>query len=405
VETKGSKIVAPELTTVYTLIAKGKKEDEEKRAEKKIVVPPPPVIADFKANPAVIHQWESALLQWETVNGEFLYITDSKERTADTDKRSKAIRDKIGEISAHGDDEGEPLAESKELNGEVEVFPSRTTFYTLVVVNKAGVKVKKKVRVGVLVPPEIISFTATDKVIAKGDTTILNWNTEEATKVTLNGEQVAPDFSMEVAPKKVTTYELKVENPMASRIKKLTIKLLGEGEAPPPENVPPPKINRFLTMPPEIGIGQTCMIHWVTENAKFVYLDGERVEPVGSREVFPKETSNFQLKAVNGEEVATWTRTVDVRPVPCTVILYEFENFKGRAYEFTTDGPEIGDLNDIVSSIKIIGNCSVMAYSAPGFKGNHQVFRKSIPSLRNTLVGNNSISSFKLIHRLIGGKK
>jgi hypothetical protein len=95
---------------------------------------------------------------------------------------------------------------------------------------------------------------------------------------------------------------------------------------------------------------------------------------------------------------------VVVKTVPCTIELYEYENYTGESMRFTDDTANIGTMNTRVSSIKITGNCSVRVYSAPGFKATQQEFYQSIPSLRGTWIGNHTISSLEIIP-FSGGEK
>ncbi|NIM17451.1 MAG: hypothetical protein GTO45_36020 [Candidatus Aminicenantes bacterium] len=419
VEPKKKIEVKPEETTVYTLVAKGKK-DKELTKEIKVVVPPLPEIISFKAAPPVITQWDLSLLEWETANAKLVYISDGAGEERPPGKPPETGKEGI---------EGK-ITEQSELSGTAVVSPLETTTYTLVVENSVGVKVKKSIKVKVILPPEIISFTASEQTIKKDSTVLLAWRTANAEQVFLkeekivvsdskegeetvktervvvNEERIGPNFSKEVAPHETTTFVLVAKNQVGERQRRITINVPtppgeepkekpGEPRVPPP----PPKINRFLTTPPEIAAGQTSILEWVTEHAAAIYLNQERVKPVGSKKVFPQQTSEYQLKVINESGEASWTRTVEVRSARCTVILYELENYLGDVEEFTFDSPGIVELDNKVSSLKIIGDCAVRVYSAPKYKGIHQVFTQSVPRLRGTLMGNNNISSLKLVDK------
>jgi hypothetical protein len=399
----GSKEKKPKETTVYTLKVEGK-DDEHKplTREKKVTVPPLPGIISFKAIPPVISQWEYSVLEWETANAKLVYITDGGGE--ESRKRKPAeTGEKTGTPGIPGMES--KLAEQSELDGSAIVSPLDSTSYTLVVENSVGVKVKKTIEVKVLLPPTITSFTASDRVIEAGGTVVLTWKTENAEQVLLNEERTGPSYSKEVSPKETTTYTLVAKNTVGERRKNITIKVPKpepvepEPKPKPHKPPPPPKINRYLTTPPVIAVGQTSILSWVTEHAEAVYLNEERVKPVDSLKVFPQKTTKYELKAINETGTVSWTRIIEVKLSRCTVIVYELENYAGIYEEYTMDCPEIGGLNNGVSSIKIIGDCAVKVYSAPGYKGHHQVFVRSVPRLRGTLIGNNNISSLKFVNK------
>ncbi|HLP59196.1 MAG TPA: peptidase inhibitor family I36 protein, partial [Candidatus Deferrimicrobium sp.] len=121
------------------------------------------------------------------------------------------------------------------------------------------------------------------------------------------------------------------------------------------------------------------------------------VKPVDSIQVTPRVSTRYELRVIHPLKRLSWTRSVEVNTELYTVLLYEYENYKGEFMRFTTDAPDIGHMSDRVSSIKIIGNCGVRVYSAPGFAAAHQEFPISVPSLRGTWIGNDTISSLKII--------
>jgi hypothetical protein len=255
-----------------------------------------------------------------------------------------------------------------------------------------------------------------------------------------------------VRPDGTTTYILTARNKVGERHSSLDIIVFcpdvpgPPGSPKPAAPLEPPRIDRFHISSPEIASGESTMLSWVTDHAEKVYLTikpvglhtlkyletkgvisverGElkttpgfrpqdkvetiagkplatgrvfRVKPVESLQVSPQLNTQFELRAVNPLKTVTWTRTVEVQPETCTVILYELENYKGEFLSFTAGAEEIGKLNNRVSSIKIIGNCWIKVYSAPYFQATHQEFQKSVPRLRGTWIGNNAISSFRLI--------
>ncbi|HIP97484.1 MAG TPA: hypothetical protein EYH32_09765, partial [Anaerolineae bacterium] len=89
----------------------------------------------------------------------------------------------------------------------------------------------------------------------------------------------------------------------------------------PPSPTPPPPTPmvwfRLDTNP--IPVGACTMVRWDTANASEVYLDGERVPPIGSREVCPTEPQEYRLRVVSevGERIYTLVLgVVEVSPSP-----------------------------------------------------------------------------------------
>ena len=54
------------------------------------------------------------------------------------------------------------------------------------------------------------------------------------------------------------------------------------------------------------------MVRWDTTNAQEVYLDGERVDPIGGREVCPTEPQEYTLRVVGPEDEETHTLVLGV---------------------------------------------------------------------------------------------
>jgi len=437
VEPSGTQTVSPAKTRKYFLTVK---EDDGKQVAREWlelkVIPPPPQILSFTAKPMEINPWDPAVLEWKTIGAEEISIISDPEAQ---NMRINPQRVHRESSDSHQDTPGAETRETpvkkKELSGSIEVFPLETTTFTLAAVNIDGVKNEKSVEIKVLNPPEILSFTSNIHTIDPGESVILSWDTRGADQVLLNGQRTGSRYSQEVQPKETTTYILKARNKVAERQSNITVTVrspeVPEPTAPLPSE--PPRIHRFHISAPVIARGESTVLTWVTDYADKVYLTikpvdvdlnippadptaathknreiiagkpletGEvmRVKPVDSMRVSPRVNTRYQLRAINALKEVSWTRTVQVKPITCTVILYELENYKGEFMEFTTDAAEIGELANRVSSIKIIGNCGVKVFSARDFKATHQEFLESVPRLRGTWIGSNTISSFKLIN-------
>jgi uncharacterized cupredoxin-like copper-binding protein len=446
VELNGTQTVSPGITRKYFLTVQdddGKQLAREWRELK--IIPPPPVILSFTAKPMEINLWESAVLEWKTIGAETIYIRcDPKNENFRIEPRKVQKERSIIDKDDPGTETREPEKNKKELNGAVEVSPLETTTFTITAVNSEGVKSEESVEVRVLVPPQILSFITNADIIEPGESAILTWDTRESEQVLLNGERTAPRFSQEVRPQDTTVYTLTARNKTGERNCALTItvrcsQLPDVIESPP---LKPPRIYRFHISSTSIAPGESTMLTWLTDHAEKVYLTitpveliqpspeaiaitgekpedpgtgtaaseeiiagkpletGEviRVKSVDTLRVSPRVSTRYQLQAINPLKTLSWTRTVEVKPTTCTVILYELENYKGEFIQFTSDAAEIDKLDNRVSSIMIIGNCGVKVFSAPNFRATHQEFPSSVPRLRGTWIGNNTISSFKIIN-------
>lgn len=413
-----SKEVFPEKTTIYTLSFEENPEDlnDENSMKMTVFVPPPPQIVNFDADPLEVDKYGNSLLKWTTVNAEMVYITDReateleiKIEAVEAMKQWRKAKPKVEEVEQDFTDFIPTGAVSKCVGkkGECRVDLLTEATYWLVAVNIVDEVEVRRVTVNILYPPVIGPFSASPTLINKGDISRLEWQTLDADEVYLNEERLFPNFSKEVAPIETTTYTLVARNKAGEVRKEVTVEVAGtgkdgKGKTPGEEKKPaktlPAKVNYFHTSPPIIAIGQSCTLGWVVEHAKAVYLNGDLVKPLGTKKVFPQETTSYELRVVDqdGDEYC-WPRTVEVKPNTCTIILYELENYRGDYEEFTEDSPDIGGLNNDVSSIRIIGDCSVKVYSGNRYKAIHQVFSKNVPSLRGTLVGNDNVSSIKII--------
>jgi hypothetical protein len=437
VELTGTQTVSPAKTRKYFFTVKDDDGNQVARECRELkVIPPPPVILSFTAKPLEINLWESAVLEWKTVGAETIYIRSDPENENFRIHPQKVQKERsIIDEDYPEKETREPAKNKKELNGSIEVFPLETTTFTLTAVNSEGVKSEESVKVRVLVVPEVLSFTASDHIIDPGESVILNWETREAEQVFLNGERTNPRYSREVRPNETTIYTLTARNKVGERHCTLTVTVrcpeLPEPAPPPP--LKPPCIHRFQISATVIAPGESTVLTWVTDYADKVYLTikpvdvdlnvqfadttaaasenseiiagkpletGEvmRVKPVDSMRVSPNVSTHYQLRAINPLKEVSWTRTVEVKSIICTIILYELENYRGDYMLFTADAAKIYEMDNRVSSIKIIGNCGVQVFSAPNFKATHQEFLESVPRLRGTWIGNNTISSLKIIN-------
>ena len=82
---------------------------------------------------------------------------------------------------------------------------------------------------------------------------------------------------------------------------------------PEPEDTPVPELVVWFRLDQNpIPAGSCTMVRWDTTHAQEVYLDGEEVDPIGSREVCPTESQEYNLRVVGPEDEETHTLVLGV---------------------------------------------------------------------------------------------
>ncbi len=135
------------------------------------------------------------------------------------------------------------------------------------------------------VPPSA-SLTATETEIMVGECTTLNWTTENANDVLLDGVIVPPNGSQEVCPGQTTTYELFAES-LSTEFPPTTTQATIEVVSPPP---PPTPTISFSANPTTIQLGACTTLSWQIINAAAASLDSggfQGIPLVGSMPVCP----------------------------------------------------------------------------------------------------------------------
>jgi Beta/Gamma crystallin len=390
VSPEGSRLVVPEKTAQYTLTIKDGDEVVLQKL-RKVAVLPPPQILNFTVTPNEINLGQSVTLEWEATHADSFYISEGSEDKEETDSAIKTANGKRRK------ERGKP----RDFSGSHQVThrKSDTYTYTIVAVNRLGKKAVKKIDLKVWETPQIKSFSASPKEIKPGGTVTLSWTTKGAVQTFLDEVQTSPNFTTQVTPTKTTTYTLKVSNKLGERKSNVKVTVIQPKTIIKPGPIKPPQINRFLATPVVIARGESVTLSWVTQYARKVFLDDKQVALLGSKEVCPEKTTIYTIKACNSLNTTQWERKIEVIDDSCTIFLYELENYNGKPTIITTDTAQLDEFDNSVSSIKIIGRGSVIVYSAPNFKATRQEFSQSMPSLRGTWIGNNTISSIKVIKR------
>jgi hypothetical protein len=173
----GSQVVTPTATTVYVLTARNQFGQTTAQTTIQVNAPPMARVVRFSAAPTEIVAGETASLVWNVENATDVSISGG-----------------IGEVA---------------LTGSTNVSPTQTTTYTLTARNAAGT-VTAEATVTVFPAVRIVSFTATPSGTTAGSPVTLNWTTEGATEVFLDGVgSVNLNGTVVVNPQTTTTYTLR----------------------------------------------------------------------------------------------------------------------------------------------------------------------------------------------------
>ncbi|MEO8379554.1 MAG: hypothetical protein ABI779_07800 [Acidobacteriota bacterium] len=262
--------LCPQTTTTYTLTVSGPTGSTTRQAT--ITVVPPPT-ATFTATPTSISDGEVASLSWTTTNATTVSIDNG-----------------VGSVSA---------------SGTASVSPSATTTYMLTA-NGIGGSTTKQVSVTVTPPKPQISFTASPRTIAEGESSTVSWNVLNATGVSIDhGIGTRPaSGSVSVSPTATTTYRLTATGPGGSSTAQVTITVL---QAP---------VIIFTATPSTITRGSATTLTWIVTEATSVVIDNGvgPQPPNGALDIRPTDTTTYLLTATGpgGVRQAQVTITVQV---------------------------------------------------------------------------------------------
>jgi hypothetical protein len=151
----------------------------------------------------------------------------------------------------------------------------------------------------VLRPGVVLTFSAEPAQIEKGQSSTLSWTTSPGSVVTLNGNAVEANGSLEVAPETTTTYQLIAGGDLA------------DTSAVVVEVLPSGTIVSFIAQPSVVGPGESSWLSWHTVTGSSVTLNGVPVAADDSLEVRPLSDSTFTLIAT-GEVTDSSTVTINV---------------------------------------------------------------------------------------------
>jgi serine/threonine-protein kinase len=212
---------------------------------------------------------------------------------------AKVLVDKqpVGTVQADGTFSGtvEP-GRKHSLEVTLDGYQSATRTF----IAKDGDRVREAMNLTALKPsvPSVLTFAAEATEIQAGKSTILKWETQGATEVSIDGLGTiqGSSGSRQVSPTATTTYSLIASGPAGkSAAQKVTIKV----DAAAAVAVPKPVIGNFDLGSENIQPGEKVKLIWSTQNADSVTIEPEvgTVKASGSTTVSPSKTTTYILTA------------------------------------------------------------------------------------------------------------
>src|SRR4029077_9320102 len=145
--------------------------------------------------------------------------------------------------------------------------------------------------------PAVLSFAAQDSEIQPGRSTLLKWETQNATEVSIDGGVGTipePSGSRPVSPAATTTYNLVASGPGGKSTPQRVIVKVAVSPQPagPAPTLAKPAILNFDLGQESIQAGDKVKILWATQNADSVNIDPDvgQVKASGSTTVSPSKT-------------------------------------------------------------------------------------------------------------------
>lgn len=243
----------------------------------------PPLIQSFGASPSSLLPTQASTLSWNAANVTQVSIT--------------------------------PNVGTQPAQGSVTVRPLVTTTYTLTATNSAGSRSATATVTITAAPaaPDVVSFAANPTAIPAGGSAQLQWDTSNATLVSID-QGIGPravDGSVQVSPTATTTYRLTATGLGGSTTAEVTVTV-----------IPAPVIGSFGASPASVEQGQSATLSWTTSGATTVSIDqGIGNRPVnGSTPVSPSATTTYRLTATGAGGIVTADTTVVVTAPPPPIV-------------------------------------------------------------------------------------
>lgn len=280
--------VMPRVTTTYRLIARrGAQTSPPQEVVVVVASGNQPMVKTFTATPQTVAPGEMVTLSWEAANSTGVTIDNG-----------------IG---------------AKPTTGTEVVVPTETTIYTLTASGPGGSAIASvTVTVVPAGDPVITRFDATPSTVLAGGQVELNWDTDNASSVSLdNGIGARPAKGTEiVTPLATTTYTLTAFGSEIQVTQQITVTVAAPDE---------PVILTFVAQPSAILTGGSTTLSWTTENVTAVDIDngaGTNLPADGSVTVSPMTTTTYTLTARGASAQVMGTAIVTVMPAPPSIMSF-----------------------------------------------------------------------------------
>jgi hypothetical protein len=287
VASSGTKIVSPEKTITYTLVA-DKMSGSARKSITITVTGALPSINSFSIIPDSIFAGQKATVSWGV-----------------TGSTSVSIDPEIGTVSP---------------SGTKNVSPGSPTKYVLTATNSAGNSTASAtLNVTASNTPIVTTFSASPTSIKAGEVSTLTWDVIGAKSISISQGTggVASKGSTQVTPAATTVYTLMAASDYGSVTQAVTVTVdtTNTGTTDTAITKTPPAIKAFSASQNTIMLGDNITLTWAVNAARTISIspDVGTVPSSGWTMVIPSATTTYKLSAVNtfGTETAEATVTVN----------------------------------------------------------------------------------------------
>ncbi len=241
-----------------------------------------PVVASFSANPTSISAGQASTLSWTVTGADSVVISG------------------VGTVP---------------LTGTASVSPTQTTTYTLTAKNANG-STNATATITVTTPQTTLVYCyASPSNIMAGESATLNYQTQNATAVSISPTVGSTGLSGSVAvsPTTSTNYTVTATGPSGTTSCSIAVNVTAGAL---------PRIVQFSASPMSILSGQSSNLLWVVDNSTSQTITTlGTVVAAGTQSVSPTATTTYTLTATNNAGSVTATATVTVTQIPNPIVV------------------------------------------------------------------------------------
>jgi hypothetical protein len=198
-----------------------------------------------------------------------------------------------------------------DTSGSITVSPATTTTYTITALNPGG-SATASATITVIYPQPTVSISANPETIQIGGSSTITWSSTNAVSCTIEPGigTVDKNGSIIVSPTATTTYTITATGPGGITTDNVTVIVTY-----------PTPIVTISADPETINIGNSSTLTWSSSYAVYISIDQGigPVDPSGSINVSPTETTTYTITASNPMESVTESVTITVIPFGVTI--------------------------------------------------------------------------------------